>query len=260
MSQLVHAFKRLFPRAPVSALVEYAIPAGQRVYAIGDIHGRLDLLEGLIRQVDDDDRRRGEALTTLILLGDLIDRGPDSCGVVERVMELTAASDRVRVLKGNHEQMLLMAAEGDAKAVRLFTRIGGRETLLSYGVSEQEYREADFEKLAGIIRRTVPERHIEFMKSLEDYIQIGGYTFVHAGVLPGRPMEDQDVSDLYWIRHKFLDNPGDHGSIIVHGHSITEDVDVRENRIGIDTGAYASGVLTAIGLQAIDRWFLATSR
>lgn len=236
----------------------HAVPEGRRVYAVGDIHGRRDLLERLLALIEADDAARGSAETELIFLGDLVDRGPDSRGVVERLLQLSKASDKVRFLMGNHEEVFIRAVEGDARALRFLTRIGGRETLLSYGISADEYREVDFEELAQLLKDKVPAAHLGFLAGFESWIEVGDYLFVHAGVRPGVALEAQSRGDLCWIRDEFLDHRDSFGRMVVHGHSITDDVDLRANRIGIDTGAYATGRLTAIGLEGAERWFLST--
>lgn len=235
----------------------YSVPAGRRVYAIGDIHGRLDLVEQLLAMIDADDRARAPAQTELIFLGDLVDRGPDSRGVVERLMALKEERP-VRFLIGNHEEVFLRAVAGDPRALRFLVRIGGRETLFSYGISEEEYRELDYDDLMAVIRERVPASHVAFLSSFEQWIELGDYLFVHAGLRPGVALEDQARSDLCWIREDFLRHRDSFGKMVVHGHSITEEIDERPNRIGIDTGAYASGRLTAIGLEGEERWYLST--
>lgn len=233
------------------------MPDGMRVYAIGDIHGRLDLLDRLLVMIDEDDSRRGQADTALIFLGDLVDRGPDSLGVVERLIKLREERP-VRCLMGNHEEVFLSAVAGDLRALRFLVRIGGRETLISYGISEDEYRGVDYDGLLALLQEKVPPSHVAFLSAFEHMIEIGDYLFVHAGLRPGVAVEDQKTSDLCWIREDFLSHRDSFGKMVVHGHSITEDIDERPNRIGIDTGAFASGHLTAIGLEADQRWFLST--
>lgn len=250
-------FKKFFARAVDPEPQVFALPEGERVYAIGDIHGRRDCLDELIGMIDADDAARGRADTTLVLLGDLVDRGADSRGVVERAMHI-AKSPKSVLLMGNHEEILIRAWEGDRKAAGLFHRVGGRETLLSYGVSEAEYDACDLGDLAGLIAKHVPVDHIAFMRGFIDQWQCGDYLFVHAGIRPGLPLDEQRPSDLRWIRREFLDDPREHGVMVVHGHSITEDVDERANRIGIDTGAFASGKLTGLGIEGAERWILST--
>jgi serine/threonine protein phosphatase 1 len=236
----------------------HAVPPGQRVYAVGDIHGRSDLLDALLRRIEADAATRGEAETTIVFLGDLVDRGPDSRGVVERLIEFDRGPVAARFLMGNHEEVFLRALSGDLRALRFLIRIGGRETILSYGISERAYRDLDFEALSARIRAQVPAAHVEFLSRFEHIVEIGDYVFVHAGIRPGVGLEAQAGADLRWIRDDFLRHRDDFGKLVIHGHSISEDVDIRSNRIGIDTGAYASGRLTAIGLEGNARWFLST--
>lgn len=236
-----------------------AIPDGQRVYAIGDIHGRLDLLDTLLAEVRADDAARPPAHTHLILLGDLIDRGPDSAGVVARAMALREDWSSVHVLYGNHEEMLLKALQSErTEAMRVFVRNGGKETLLSYGISEQAYDAGSFEDVRALALSHIPPSHISFLETLPPSVEIGDYLFVHAGIRPGVSIAEQSPADMRWIREDFLSSRANHGKMVVHGHSIVPSVDERPNRIGIDTGAYSSGLLTALALQGTDRWFLAT--
>jgi serine/threonine protein phosphatase 1 len=250
------ALTSLFSRKPAPPLAR-AIAAGERIYAIGDIHGRRDCLDALLTKIDEDDRARGPANTILVLLGDLVDRGPESRGVIERLVDLAGQRPCV-FLMGNHEEVFIDAWEGDVSAARLFHRIGGRETLLSYGVTEAEYDSADFERMKTLLVTHVPSEHIAFLRGFRDTYRAGDYLFVHAGIRPGTPIDDQRPADMRWIRDKFLDDTRDHGAVVVHGHSIVPAAEEKPNRIGIDTGAYASGRLTALGLEGRDRWLLST--
>jgi serine/threonine protein phosphatase 1 len=234
------------------------IGAGRRIYAIGDVHGRADLLDALLGMVAQDDEERPPASLSLILLGDLIDRGPDSRAVVERVMALTASGGDVRCLKGNHEEAFIRVAQGDVRALPVFRRMGGETTLASYGLSPALFRVMTDQEIVKWIGSHLPRAHIDFLDALPDSIAIGDYLFVHAGIRPGVPIKDQSPADLRWIRREFLDHRGPHSHMIIHGHSISPDVDERAGRIGIDTGAFLSGRLTAIGLEGRDRWFLQT--
>jgi serine/threonine protein phosphatase 1 len=250
------ALKTFFSRkAPVP--LPRAIPDGERIYAIGDIHGRRDCLDALLLQIGEDDRNRGTAQTTLVLLGDLVDRGPESRGVIE-CLSLLDKLRRCVFLMGNHEEVFIEAWEGDEGAARLFHRIGGRETLLSYGVTPADYDCADFAQLRALLATHVPAEHIAFLRGFRDFYRSGDYLFVHAGIRPGTPIDEQHPADMRWIRDKFLDDTRDHGVCVVHGHSIAPAVEEKPNRVGIDTGAYASGRLTALGLEGSDRWFLST--
>lgn len=238
--------------APVAAP---AIPAGERIYAIGDVHGCLAELEVLLRAIEADEVAREPAATTLIFLGDLVDRGPASAQVVERVRRL-AETRAVRCLAGNHEEVFLDAMEGDAAALKLFCRIGGRETALSYGIGEAEYERADFAELAAALDRRVPVAHRAFLTSFEDMIEVGDYLFVHAGVNPATALAEQRPADLRWIRGRFLDHGRALEKMVVHGHTIAPEVEQRVHRIGVDTGAFDTGVLSALALEGDRRWVL----
>ncbi len=251
-------FKRLFKRSDPAPSRAYAAPAGERLYAIGDIHGRLDLLNILLAKIDADDAERGPAETKLILLGDLPDRGPDSRGVIERVIALADHNPGCILLKGNHEELLIRAWDGERGIAGTFNRAGGKETMLSYGVSDEDYAEWDLSDLVENVARFVPKDHVDFLRGFQDWFRAGDYLFVHAGIRPGIALEDQDPVDLRWIRREFIESADDHGMMVIHGHTITEEVDEQANRIGIDTGAYASEILTAIGIEDEDRWFLST--
>ncbi|WP_419807321.1 metallophosphoesterase family protein [Sphingomonas sp.] len=241
-------------RSPVAAP---AIPPGQRIYAIGDVHGCLEQLDTLLAMIAADDRARGDADTTTIFLGDLVDRGPASAQVVDRVRGLMA-NGRTRCLLGNHEEIFLQALDGEASAMKLFCRIGGRETALSYGLSEREYERLDYRELHAALDQRVPAADRSFLGACEDMIAVGDYLFVHAGVRPGVPLDQQRPSDLRWIRDAFLDHGRVLEKMIVHGHTIADTVETLPHRIGIDTGAFATGRLTALGLEGQSRWELHT--
>ncbi|MFC3173795.1 metallophosphoesterase [Novosphingobium bradum] len=228
-----------------------AVPAGQRAYALGDIHGRADLLEPLIAAIEADDAAAGPAQTTVILLGDLVDRGPDSARVIALAREW-AGRRPVRFIAGNHEEMLLQSL-GSVDVLRTFLKHGGRETLLSYPVNAEAFQAASFEEVQGLMAEAIPPADLAFLAGFEDWIRLGDYLFVHAGIMPDVPIERQRQGDLRWIREPFLSHPGDHGAIVVHGHTITDEAEVLPNRIGIDTGAYFSGRLTALALEGTTR-------
>lgn len=247
-----------FLKSRRAAAVRPAIPDGQRVYAIGDVHGCLDELDNLLAQIDADDARREPAATSLVFLGDLVDRGPASAQVVDRVRRLATERANVRCLLGNHEEVFLQAIEGEERALRLFCRIGGRETALSYGMAPQAYDRADYPELATALRQLVPPSHRAFLAGLEDMVVIGGYAFVHAGINPDRSVDDQRTADLRWIRDSFLDHGRPLEKLVVHGHTIADEIEHRPHRIGIDTGAFTTGRLTALGLERAARWTLQT--
>ncbi len=252
--------RRLFKKATPSRPLETArVPDGVRVYAIGDIHGRNDLLQTLLAKIEADDAARGGADTQIVFLGDLVDRGADSAGVIDTAMALPQSGRSVRYLMGNHEEVFVQACrKRDAKTLRFFLKIGGDATLQSYPITRAEYVDLDIEQLAGRLATLVPEAHLAFLESFEDMIVIGDYAFVHAGVNPARSFAEQKRSDMRWIREEFTGHRGDLEKVVVYGHTIYEDIEERGSRIGIDTGAYASGVLTAIGLESGERWYLQT--
>ncbi|MBI5898267.1 MAG: serine/threonine protein phosphatase [Rhodocyclales bacterium] len=236
-------------------------PDGTVIYAIGDIHGRLDLLDELHQRILDDAARRSAQGRLLIYLGDLVSRGPDSRGVVERVRNwLPAGFERV-VLRGNHEELLLRTHAGEFAAARHWLDYGGIEAMASYGVEVSDAiirDEAGIGELCHRFAATLPLEQLEFLENLPLSHRAGDYYFVHGGVRPGVPLEEQNPRDLIWIRKTFLNSEADHGAVVVHGHSISRQPEPRHNRIGIDTGAYHSGVLTCLALDGADRLFLQT--
>ena len=248
----------LLQRFTKSAGRAAAVPPGQRVYAIGDVHGCRAELDRLLDQIDSDcESGPGEA--HLVFVGDVVDRGPDSAGVVERLLSGNLPCHRHSFLMGNHEEAMLAAWDGDTETLQGWLTYGGRETLESYGIERAE----TFRRGPEIISRmhaSVPPQHIELIRSFQDQVRVGGYLFVHAGIRPGVPLPQQDSYDLRWIRDEFLlDGETDHGVVVVHGHTISEEPEIRNNRIGIDTGCFASGRLTALVLEGTKRRFLSTS-
>jgi serine/threonine protein phosphatase 1 len=238
--------------------MEPSIPAGYRVYAIGDIHGRLDLLDELLAHIETDDRQRPRAKTILIFLGDLIDRGPSSAQVIERLRTYQPRGIRSVFLSGNHEEVLLRLIRGESEYLADWLRFGGAECARSYGVDPKAIRRMEPSRAVRLLRDKVPASHRSFLESFVDTFQVGDYLFVHAGIRPGVELAEQSQTDLRWIRSAFLESDHEHGFVVVHGHTISEEVQVRANRIGLDTGAYRSGVLTALGIERSERWFLQT--
>lgn len=252
--------KRLFSRKPDPEPVADdwpQVPVGTRVYAIGDVHGRLDLLDALLARIADERARDPVDHVHLVMLGDLIDRGPQSAQVVERLLTRPADIDEMHLLMGNHEEALLEILDGAHAQLPGWIRYGGEQALQSYGLEDATIF-GDREALVAQIHAGIPASHVRLFRSMVDYVQIGDYLFVHAGIFPGRPLDQQQVHDLRWIRDEFLDDPRDHGVMVVHGHTITPDVDCRTNRIGIDTGAYRSGMLTALVIEGRSQRFLKT--
>lgn len=224
------------------------MPPGERVYAIGDIHGCFNLLFKMTRAILNDVRRRPIAQSRIVILGDFIDRGPDSAKVME-VLSTLQADERVVVLKGNHEATLVEGMRGDRSALEAWIDFGGDATLRSYGARDDDIWPADTRRLVDNVRRIIPAAVADWLDSLPLTYSAGPYLFVHAGVRPGVALRRQDPDDLIWIRHEFTKSTADHGAIIVHGHTISDHVSIMQNRIGIDTGAYRTGRLSAVALD-----------
>lgn len=238
---------------------EPRLPDGYRLYAIGDIHGRDDLLADLLGTIEEDSRSRPPAKQIIVFLGDLVDRGPASASVVERLRNYRPADARVVCLAGNHEEVLLRILDGDIQLVSDWLRFGGAECLRSYGVDPAVLQGISPEDALDVIRSAIPATHVKFLRGFDDTFQAGDYLFVHAGIRPGVPISEQARTDLRWIREPFLTDRSDHGLVVVHGHTVRQQIEECGNRIGIDTGAYRFGVLTALGLEGSDRWFLQAS-
>lgn len=230
-------------------------PAGETLYAIGDVHGCRDELEQLLDRITDEISSAG-ASAHLIFLGDYVDRGPDSSGVLSRLVDGPLPGTRQSFLMGNHEEAMLAVVDGDLESLPGWLRYGGTETLESYGLGRADILRAGAD-LPRLMREVVPEAHIEFLRGCEDYVRAGDYLFVHAGIRPGVPLAQQDPSDLRWIRDGFLeDEHTDHGMLVVHGHTISKEPQMKSNRIGVDTGCYQSGRLTALIVEGGQRRFL----
>ncbi len=231
-----------------------AVPPDHFVAAIGDVHGRLDLLEDLWHQIDATSRTSSARQRTLVFVGDYVDRGLHSAEVVDRLLDGFAGFETI-FLKGNHDETLLQFLS-DPTVGEAWRNFGGLETLRSYGVSHTPGK--SWAQTRSEFASVLPDAHLTFFKNLRLHVAIGDYLFVHAGVKPRIPLEDQRETDLLWIREEFLDSPANFGHIVVHGHTPTDVPDVRPNRIGIDTGAYMTGNLTALILEGRTRSFLST--
>lgn len=231
-----------------------AIPPGERVYAVGDVHGRDDLFAALVAAIERDDADASSATATVILLGDLVDRGPASAGVVRRA-RVWQRQRNVRILLGNHEEMFLKSF-ANAEIMRHFLRHGGKQTLASYGLDPEAITGSSIEDLQALMQASVPQSERDYIAGFENMIRVGDYVFVHAGIQPDVPLADQTNADLRWIREPFLSHAAPHEAMVVHGHTISEAPEERTNRIGVDTGAYASGRLTALVLEGTRRRYL----
>jgi len=237
-----------------------ATPPGTRIYAIGDIHGRLDLLLRLQALIAADANRSKVERRVLIYIGDYIDRGPNSAGVLDLLLDEPLPGFEIVHLLGNHEDTLLQFPD-DVSVGPSWLTYGGVQTLASYFIEAVPGSWRDGRELLRLqeeVRRRVPHRHLEFLRGLPLMHLEGGYLFVHAGVRPGVAFEQQDRDDLLWIRDEFLDSGEDHGKIVVHGHTISERPESHANRIGIDTGAFHTGRLTCVVLDGTSRAFLHT--
>ena len=235
---------------------------GDRLYAIGDIHGRSDLLDRLHTQIRADAAKAPPGRRLAVYLGDYVDRGPDSRGVIDRAMEPDLPGFDTITLLGNHDFMMreflvdpMEWGPGWLSAVN-----GGGATLSNYGVEppRRVYDPAAMAAARDALDRTLPPAHRAFLRGLLPYHEEGRYLFVHAGIRPGVALERQSLDDLIWIREEFLESRADHGRVVVHGHTILPAPALEPNRIGIDTGAWRTGILTAVALSAGEPRFLST--
>jgi serine/threonine protein phosphatase 1 len=260
--------RSLFRRTPEDLISEPTaagqparVPPGVCVYAIGDIHGRADLLEVMHRAIAADAAQLTPGTDKLVVyVGDYVDRGMESSQVIELLVRRPLAEFQPVYLLGNHDAWLLSFLI-DAKIGPIWLRYGGDATLHSYGVrvrlpiNDVQH----FEELQAELRERLPRRHVEFLERLELSYETGDYLFLHAGIRPNVPLDQQTVDDLLWIREPFLSSRRDFGKVIVHGHTVEAEPAVRANRIGIDTGACWTGCLTCLVLEEGSRRFLTTS-
>jgi serine/threonine protein phosphatase 1 len=237
------------------------IPAGHAAYAVGDIHGRLDLLDDILDLIQADAAKHsGDVSRHLVFLGDYVDRGPESRGVVDRLLQDPLPGFTTIRLMGNHEQALLAFLDGESDGLDWLS-FGGLETLMSYGVPLRRlpHTEEAVTELRLSLAASLPAKHLEFFRRCDLRYVVGDYVFVHAGVRPGISLENQTPIDLMWIRDDFLRArvplPG---KVVVHGHTICDLPQDRDNRINIDTGAFASSRLTCVILRGHERRFVST--
>jgi serine/threonine protein phosphatase 1 len=224
------------------------LPDGVRIYAVGDVHGRADLLDQVLSRIDGDLASDPNCRPIQVFLGDYIDRGPSSRDVLDRLIKRSRTHEIV-FLKGNHESYVFEFLENPAilDNWRLF---GGLETLISYGLKPSINADTlEQAELAKTLAALLPDRHRRFLSNLSPSFTCGDFFFVHAGVKPGIALEHQREEDLLWIRDDFLFCEEDFGKMIVHGHTPVRDPDIRHNRINIDTGAYATGRLTCLIIE-----------
>jgi serine/threonine protein phosphatase 1 len=239
--------------AASSRTVSASAPADTRIYAIGDIHGCADLVSEVMARIDDDIRRRPIAHTVEVYLGDYVDRGPHSSRVLD-LLAFRLVANRAVCLRGNHEAVM----EGflqDPSILEHWAPLGGMQTLASYGIELRD----DTETALDLHRRFLdvfPREHELVMRCLRNQFSCGDFLFVHAGIRPNVPIEQQDVNDLIWIRDEFLDSTRRHERFVVHGHTPVPHPDIKPNRINIDTGAWRTGTLTCIAIEGSTILFL----
>ncbi|PCJ70548.1 MAG: metallophosphoesterase [Rhodobiaceae bacterium] len=240
-------------------LSEAKVPDGVRLYAVGDIHGRDDLLEQLLTKIEKDAASKTAATNVIVFLGDYVDRGLQSREVLNRLIAGPPTGFEAVYLKGNHEEALLQFLV-DAQFAKTWKYYGGLETLHSYNVTELTLSDdpVAFERARDKFETVLPSDHRAFLEKLSISTTFGDYFFAHAGVRPGIGLGRQSEHDLMWIRDDFLSSRANFGKIVVHGHTPREAVEFRPNRIGIDTGAYMTNVLTALVLEGSERVLLQT--
>lgn len=266
---------------PLSAVTARPDP-GTRVYAVGDVHGRSDLLDRLLRRIREDAAESPASRTVLLMLGDYVDRGPDSRGVIDRLTgPAPPGFDRV-CLKGNHEDFMVRFLD-DVSIGPSWLYNGGGETLESYGLDapaslsggrRRVFGDAAgwqalllapepdqlrlFADLQAALRAHLPSAHEQFLRGLPHFWECGGFFFAHAGVNPDRRLHEQSPADLMWIRNRFLFADDDFGRVVVHGHTPRPEPEVRANRIGVDTGAFSTDRLTCVRLSEQGATFIST--
>ena len=234
---------------------ETRAPDGMRIYTVGDIHGCAAVLDRLHARIEADaENFSGEKV--IVYLGDYVDRGPDSRGVIERLIDAVPKGFSARYVKGNHDQALLDFL-ANAETYRAWRGFGAPETLLSYGVRPPLFDDSEkFEEARLALKAQLPASHLAFLRALESVIVLGDYAFVHAGIRPGTSLEDQTDEDLLWIRDEFLNCTTLHEKVVVHGHTPISAPIRLKNRIGVDTGAYATGNLSCAVLEGTECRFL----
>jgi serine/threonine protein phosphatase 1 len=224
------------------------LPRGLRIYAIGDVHGRADLLDALLSRIDTDSVARPILRPIYVMIGDYIDRGPGSREVLDLLISCSKGREMV-CLRGNHDTLIHDFLQ-DPGTLRSWSKLGGIETLMSYGLRPPINPDvATQQELARALDTVLPKAHRDFLRELPSSFTCGHYFFAHAGVRPGIPLAKQRDDDLLWIRDDFLLHEDSFGKIVVHGHTPVREIDIRPNRINIDTGAYATGRLSCLVIE-----------
>ncbi len=233
-------------------------PRDTRIYAIGDVHGRADLLGSLQDLIAKDAGRAPESRKVVVYLGDYVDRGPDSAGVIDRLINGPLADLEQVFLMGNHEEFFMEFLD-NPEVGTVWIKNGGDATLASYGIKGAKHCSArDLGVLSKSLNEMLPDEHLEFLKGLSVSHRERDYLFVHAGIRPGVPLDRQCEDDMLWIREPFLGSSDEHEVVVVHGHTPVDEAEVHNNRIAIDTGAVWSGCLTAAVLHGEQQSFLHT--
>jgi serine/threonine protein phosphatase 1 len=237
-------------RSPPSYLQskKASLPPDTRVYCVGDVHGRADLLQETCERIDDDLRRRPIKHAIEVYIGDYIDRGPDSKGVID-LLAVRLVRNQAVCLRGNHEALMEYFLE-DPEWLQPWLKLGGLQTLASYGVSASADAKSTDQQRSLVA--ALPRTHVLFLHCLRNSFRCGDFFFVHAGIRPNVPLSSQDPADFLWIRDEFLDSNDNHGLFIVHGHTPVPHPDIRDNRINIDTGAWRTGILTCIAIEGTE--------
>lgn len=248
--------RQVFPRLSGKKVPQGS--PGKRLYAIGDVHGCHAELEALLALVADDNARRSRKPVFLVFLGDLVDRGPASRQVIARLRTAPPRFASVHIIRGNHEEMMVRCLSGEPGLIPEWLRHGGNSCAASYGIDPSRLHDTDPDRLEHTLLSHIPKADIDFLAGAADQVRFGDYLLVHAGIRPGVPIDAQSGHDLRWIRQEFLTSDIRHEAIVVHGHTITDHVDERPNRVGIDTGAYRTGRLTAMRIEGDEREYLST--
>ena len=229
---------------------------GKRLYAIGDVHGCHAELSDLLSLIEADHSGRVRKPCFLVFLGDLVDRGPASREVIALLRENPPRFADIHIVRGNHEEMMVRCLTGEPELIPDWLRHGGQSCAASYGVDPSVLHDTDIYRLEHTLLSHIPKSDIDFLSRCVDQVRFGDYLLVHAGIRPGIPIARQSGRDLRWIRQEFLASDAAHEAFVVHGHTVTETPDVRPNRIGLDTGAYRTGRLTALRIEGEERAFL----
>ena len=225
------------------------LPSGTRIYAVGDIHGQLVNLQKVLGKIKADIRARPIQDITTVFVGDYIDRGLASKAVIDTLINEDGIGSKI-TLRGNHEELMLAALD-DPDNMKDWCTVGGIQTAFSYGVDVQDLMVGrGYEAAQKSLRNAVPRSHTDWLHGLPSRHEIADFFFCHAGIDPDKSIESQVDADLLWIRRKFTNDERTYSKIIVHGHSPVEQVDVRHNRINVDTGAFFTGNLACVALEA----------